>query len=116
MPTGLRGLVTLKKDETKKEQENDNNLEAIPIEDKTRAYQESGCGDSQNNSGDITALSIHLDSVYSRFQNEAKDNKQKQEKLNEPYRRQKSEEETIIKTTNVLVNNYIEKEESRKKI
>jgi hypothetical protein len=52
-------------------------------ESRKRTYHESGYRDSSRNSGNHTALSICLDAIYSKFQNEEKELVEKQNKLKE---------------------------------
>ncbi|WP_422104645.1 beta-carotene 15,15'-monooxygenase [Winogradskyella sp.] len=108
----LKELATLKEDLPKTEK---SLSEETPMHERKRTYRDAGYKDSEDNHGNPTALKIHLDAVYAKFQNEEKENKKKQEALNEPYRKEKAEKETLIKTSNVLLENLKEKKEARVK-
>ncbi len=74
-------------------------------ESRKRTYHESGYRDSSRNSGNHTALSICLDAIYSKFQNEEKELVEKQNKLKEPYLNEQKNKETEIKGLSVSLDN-----------
>ncbi|MCJ8152937.1 beta-carotene 15,15'-monooxygenase [Chryseobacterium sp. SSA4.19] len=82
-------------------------------ESRKRSYHENGYRDSTRNNGNHTALSICLDAIYSRFQNEEKEFVEKQKKLKEPYLNEQKNKETEIKGLTVSLDN---KEEQLKNI
>lgn len=84
--------------------ENDSNPESTE-ETRKRTYHESGYRDSSRNSGNPTALSICLDAIYSKFQNEEKQLVEKQNKLKEPYLNEQKNKETEIKGLTVSLDN-----------
>ncbi|MCW3160770.1 beta-carotene 15,15'-monooxygenase [Chryseobacterium oryctis] len=85
----------------------------ITEETRKRTYHESGYRDSSRNSGNHTALSICLDAIYSKFQNEEKELVEKQNKLKEPYLNEQKNKETEIKGLTVSLDN---KEEQLKNV
>jgi tetrahydromethanopterin S-methyltransferase subunit B len=74
-------------------------------ESRKRTYHESGYQDSSRNNGNHTALSICLDAIYSKFQNEEKELVEKQNKLKEPYLNEQKNKETEIKGLSVSLDN-----------
>jgi len=92
--------------------ETNNNGESTE-ESRKRTYHESGYRDSSRNSGNHTALSICLDAIYSKFQNEEKELAEKQNKLKEPYINEQKNKETEIKGLTVSLDN---KEEQIKEV
>ncbi|SHE89461.1 beta-carotene 15,15'-monooxygenase [Chryseobacterium takakiae] len=82
-------------------------------ESRRRTYHESGYRDSSRNNGNHTALSICLDAIYSKFQNEEKELGDKQHKLKEPYLNEQKNKETEIKGLTVSLDN---KEDQLKKL
>lgn len=74
-------------------------------ETRKRTYHESGYRDSSRNNGNHTALSICLDAIYSKFQNEEKEMGEKQGKLKEPYFNEQKNKETEIKGLTVSLDN-----------
>jgi len=60
-------------------------------------YHEAGFRDGSRNSGSSLALSICLNSIYAKFQNEEKELVEKQKIAKEPYLNEKNEKETEIK-------------------
>ncbi|WP_185095848.1 beta-carotene 15,15'-monooxygenase [Chryseobacterium daeguense] len=74
-------------------------------ESRKRSYHENGYRDSSRNSGNHTALSICLDAIYSKFQNEEKQLGEKQNKLKEPYLNEQKNKETEIKGLTVSLDN-----------
>lgn len=76
---------------------NDESLE----ETRKRTYHESGYRDSSRTNGNHSTLSICLDAVYSKFQNEEKEMVEKQQKLKESYVNEQKNRETEIKALTV---------------
>lgn len=70
-------------------------------ESRRRTYHESGYRDSSRTSGNHSTLSICLDAVYSKFQNEEKEMVEKQQKLKESYVNEQKNRETEIKALSV---------------
>jgi len=70
-------------------------------ESRKRTYHESGYRDSSRTSGNHSTLSICLDAVYSKFQNEEKEMVEKQKKLKESYVNEQKNRETEIKAFTV---------------
>lgn len=75
--------------------------EESPEESRKRTYHESGYRDSSRTSGNHSTLSICLDAVYSKFQNEEKEMVEKQKKLKESYVNEQKNKETEIKALTV---------------
>ncbi|WP_027383391.1 coiled-coil domain-containing protein [Epilithonimonas caeni] len=75
--------------------------EESPEESRKRTYHESGYRDSSRTSGNHSTLSICLDAVYSKFQNEEKEMVEKQQKLKESYINEQKNKETEIKALTV---------------
>jgi len=63
-----------------------------------RTYHEAGFRDGSRNSGSPLALSICLNAIYARFQNEEKELIEKQQLAKEPYINEQKTKETEIKT------------------
>jgi hypothetical protein len=63
-----------------------------------RTYHEVGFRDGSRNSGSPLALSICLNAIYARFQNEEKGLLEKQQLAKEPYINEQKSKETEIKT------------------
>ncbi|WP_241329964.1 beta-carotene 15,15'-monooxygenase [Chryseobacterium arthrosphaerae] len=72
-----------------------------PEETRKRTYHESGYRDSSRTNGNHSTLSICLDAVYSKFQNEEKEMVEKQQKLKESYVNEQKNKETEIKALTV---------------
>src|SRR6218665_634920 len=102
MTNNIKNIFRLKPVAIEKEEsplkivETNNNGESTE-ESRKRTYHESGYRDSSRNSGNHTALSICLDAIYSKFQNEEKELAEKQNKLKEPYINEQKNKETEIK-------------------
>lgn len=79
------------------ENPNDESLE----ETRKRTYHESGYRDSSRTNGNHSTLSICLDAVYSKFQNEEKEMVEKQKNLKESYVNEQKNRETEIKALTV---------------
>ncbi|WP_042722812.1 beta-carotene 15,15'-monooxygenase [Flavobacterium sp. B17] len=78
-----------------------NTSEESSEESRKRTYHESGYRDSSRTSGNHSTLSICLDAVYSKFQNEEKEMVEKQQKLKESYLNEQKNRETEIKALTV---------------
>ncbi|MCX2432205.1 hypothetical protein [Pedobacter sp. GR22-10] len=63
-----------------------------------RTYHEAGFRDASRNSGSPLALSICLNAIYAKFQNEEKELVEKQQLAKEPYISEQKTKETEIKT------------------
>ncbi|MFF5381868.1 hypothetical protein [Pedobacter suwonensis] len=63
-----------------------------------RTYHEAGFRDGSRNSGSPLALSICLNAIYARFQNEEKELIEKQRLAKEPYINEQKTKETEVKT------------------
>ncbi len=83
-------------------------------QERKRTYEQAGKEDAREGLGEKTMLKISLESIYAKFQNEEKENIEKQRQLKLPYEKEIKEKETIIKTTEVLLDNTKEKIEKRK--
>lgn len=70
-------------------------------ENRKRTYHESGYRDSSRTNGNHSTLSICLDAVYSKFQNEEKEMVEKQKNLKESYLNEQKNKETEIKALHV---------------
>ncbi len=110
MTSSIKNIFRLKPAPVEKEEsplkivETDNNRESTE-ESRKRTYHESGYRDSSRNNGNHTALSICLDAIYSKFQNEEKELADKQSKLKEPYINEQKNKETEIKGLTVSLDN-----------
>jgi membrane associated rhomboid family serine protease len=105
--TSIKNLFKLKsvpieksQEETISKTETDPNGESLE-ESRKRTYHESGYRDSSRTSGNHSTLSICLDAVYSKFQNEEKEMVEKQQKLKESYVNEQKNRETEIKSLTV---------------
>lgn len=109
MTTNIKNLFKLKSIpiETPKEEEKEvlkTELDPSgesPEESRKRTYHESGYRDSSRTNGNHSTLSICLDAVYSKFQNEEKEMVEKQHKLKESYVNEQKNRETEIKALTV---------------
>jgi DNA repair exonuclease SbcCD ATPase subunit len=110
MTSNIKNIFRLKPVSADKEEsplqvvDTDNNAESTE-ETRKRTYHESGYRDSSRNNGNHTALSICLDAIYSKFQNEEKELADKQNKLKEPYINEQKNKETEIKGLTVSLDN-----------
>jgi len=68
-----------------------------PAEVRKITFHEAGFRDGSRNSGSPLALSVCLNSIYAKFQNEEKELVEKQKQAKEPYLNEKNEKETEIK-------------------
>ena len=80
---------------------NDNPNDESLEETRKRTYHESGYRDSSRTNGNHSTLSICLDAVYSKFQNEEKEMVEKQKNLKESYVNEQKNRETEIKALTV---------------
>jgi hypothetical protein len=76
---------------------NNNPNDESPEETRKRTYHETGYRDSSRTNGNHSTLSICLDAVYSKFQNEEKEMVEKQKNLKESYINEQKNRETEIK-------------------
>lgn len=74
-------------------------------ETRRRTYHEAGFRDGTRNSGSSKTLKISLEAIYAKFQNEEKENDDKQRKLKEPYEKEQREKNTEIRGLNVSLEN-----------
>ena len=117
MTSNIKNIFRLKPVPSEKEESPlkvvETNNEESKEESRKRTYHESGYRDSSRNNGNHTALSICLDAIYSKFQNEEKELAEKQNKLKEPYINEQKNKETEIKGLTVSLDN---KEEHIKEV
>jgi len=104
--TSIKNLFKLKSVPIEKQEEplpktETNTSEESSEESRKRTYHESGYRDSSRTSGNHSTLSICLDAVYSKFQNEEKEMVEKQQKLKESYLNEQKNRETEIKALTV---------------
>ena len=66
-----------------------------------RTYHEAGYRDSSRNSGSPLALSICLNSIYAKFQNEEKELIEKQTLAKDPYINEQKSKEAEVKTLSI---------------
>ncbi|WP_412851024.1 beta-carotene 15,15'-monooxygenase [Chryseobacterium sp. PMSZPI] len=100
--TSIKNLFKLKSVPIEPKQEQFSKKEIDPTnesleETRKRTYHESGYRDSSRTNGNHSTLSICLDAVYSKFQNEEKEMVEKQQKLKESYVNEQKNRETEIK-------------------
>lgn len=85
-----------------------------------RTYHEAGHREGGRNIGSPRALSISLNAIYAKFQNEEKEKVEKQRSIKEPYYNEQKNKETEIKALHVSQENKEEQtsrvEEQIKKI
>ncbi|QPH37845.1 beta-carotene 15,15'-monooxygenase [Pedobacter endophyticus] len=67
-------------------------------EARKRTYHETGFRDGSRNSGSPLALSICLNAIYAKFQNEEKELTEKQRQTKEPYLNEQKSKESEVKT------------------
>jgi hypothetical protein len=102
---GLRNLIQLKPKEVEK---NDNTIPVVSPEKRKETYHEAGNRDSKDNNGHPKSLSICLDAIYAKFQNEEKENTTRQNELKQPYIDQKVAKNSEIKGLAVAIENACE--------
>jgi len=107
----LNNLIQLRKTS---EEKPENTAPKISEQERKRTYEHAGEEDSRKSLGEKTVLKISLEAIYAKFQNEEKDNVEKQRQLKLPYEKEIKEKETLIKTTQVLLDNNKEKIEKQK--
>jgi predicted nucleic acid-binding Zn-ribbon protein len=98
---GLRNLIQLKPKEIETPKEG---LQVSP-EERRETYHETGRRDSTDNNGHPKSLSISLDAIYSKFQNEEKENTNRQNELKKTYIDQKEAKNSEIKGLEVATEN-----------
>lgn len=85
-----------------------------------RTYHEAGHRDGSRNIGSPKALSISLNAIYAKFQNEEKEQVEKQRGIKDPYYNEQKNKETEIKALKVSQENKEEQifrvEEQAKKV
>ncbi len=89
-------LLNKKPDEPEKE---------VNEEIRKRTYHETGFRDSSRNYGSSSALSISLNAIYAKFQNEEKELVEKQRQIKEPYFNEQRNKESEIKGLSVSQEN-----------
>lgn len=104
--TSIKNLFKLKSVPIEKQEEllpetEINTSEESSDESRKRTYHEAGYRDSSRTSGNHSTLSICLDAVYSKFQNEEKEMVEKQKKLKESYINEQKNRETETKALTV---------------
>ena len=113
---GLKNLIQLKSKEVVLEVDQ----EEVSEETRKRSYHENGNRDSSRNMGHAQTLSVCLEAIYAKFENEEKELKHKQEELKSPYSEEQLGKESEIKGFQVAIDNanetITEKEDENKKI
>lgn len=104
--TSIKNLFKLKSVPIESKQEHLPKNDIIPSDEsleetRKRTYHESGYRDSSRTNGNHSTLSICLDAVYSKFQNEEKEMVEKQKNLKESYVNEQKNRETEIKALTV---------------
>ena len=79
--------------------------DGLSEESRKRTYHETGFRDSSRNMGNAQTLSICLDAIYAKFENEEKELKHKQEELKKPYTHEQHAKESEIKGFQVAIDN-----------
>lgn len=107
MTTQIKNLFRLKSvSEHQNEREFEAEVSSEAIEEiRRRTYHETGFRDSTRNIGSPQALSICLNAIYAKFQNEEKLLVDKQSKIKEPYMNEQKNKETEIKALTVSAEN-----------
>lgn len=98
---GLKNLIQLKPKETVLKVSGDEYSE----ETRKRTYHETGFRDSSRNMGNSQTLSICLEAIYAKFENEEKELRHKQEELKKPYTQELHAKESEIKGFEVAIDN-----------
>ena len=113
---GLKNLIQLKSKEVVLEVDQ----EEVSEETRKRTYHETGFRDSSRNMGHAQTLSVCLEAIYAKFENEEKELKHKQEELKNPYSEEQLAKKSEIKGFQVAIDNANEtigeKEDESKKI
>jgi len=112
----LKNLIQLKSKEVVLEVDQ----EEVSEETRKRTYHETGFRDSSRNMGHAQTLSVCLEAIYAKFENEEKELKHKQEELKNPYSEEQLAKKSEIKGFQVAIDNanetIDEKEDESKKI
>lgn len=98
---GLKNLIQLKPKETVLKVSGDEYSE----ETRKRTYHETGFRDSSRNMGNSQTLSVCLEAIYAKFENEEKELRHKQEELKKPYTQELLAKESEIKGFQVAIDN-----------
>ncbi|WP_199120462.1 hypothetical protein [Pedobacter sp. ASV28] len=107
MTTQIKNIFRLKsivQPQTSNDEAKENSTEEIE-EVRKRTYHESGFRDGSRNIGGAQALSICLNAIYAKFQNEEKQLVEKQKQIKEPYVNEQKNKETEIKALSVSKEN-----------
>jgi len=102
---GLKNLIQLKPKETILKVTDEQPSEEV----RKRTYHEAGYRDSSRNMGNSQTLSICLEAIYAKFENEEKELLHKQDELKKPYSQEQLEKESEIKGFQVAIDNANEK-------
>lgn len=107
MTTQIKNLFQLKSilGSTKDDVETTETVTEETEEVRKRTYHETGYRDGSRNSGGSQALSICLNAIYAKFQNEEKLLVDKQRQIKEPYINEQKNKETEIKALAVTKEN-----------
>lgn len=98
---GLKDLIQLKpKEPVLKISE-----EGFLDESRKRTYHEAGYRDGSRNNGNAQTLSVCLEAIYAKFENEEKELRHKQEELKKPYAQEQQGKESEIKGFQVAIDN-----------
>jgi hypothetical protein len=98
---GLKNLIQLKPKETILKVSDEQTSEEI----RKRTYHEAGFRDSSRNMGNAQTLSVCLDAIYAKFENEEKELRHKQEELKKPYTQELHAKDSEIKGFQVAIDN-----------
>lgn len=104
MNTQIKNIFRLKSILPAQTEKSENNSEEGE-EARRRTYHETGFRDSSRNMGTAQVLSICLDAIYAKFQNEEKLQTDKQRLAKEPYINEQKNKETEIKALTVSKEN-----------
>lgn len=102
---GLKNLIQLKPKATLLKVTDEQPTEEV----RKRTYHEAGYRDSSRNTGNSQTLSICLEAIYAKFENEEKELRHKQDELKKPYSQEQLEKESEIKGFQVAIDNANEK-------
>lgn len=98
----LLNLTSLKTSEDESVEVKEPETEEVE-EIRKRTYHEAGFRDGSRNSGSPQALSICLEAIYAKFQNEEKELIEKQKLAKEPYMNEQKNKETEVKTLSISI-------------
>ena len=101
---GLKNLIQLKP----KEVIIDAVHEDASEETRKRTYHEVGYRDSTRNMGHSQTLSVCLEAIYAKFENEEKELQYKQNELKKPYSEERNIKESEIKGLQVSIDNSMD--------